>query len=369
MKKIKILYTIPNFDTAGSGKVVYDLVKNIDKQKFAPEICVFHTRGKFFKEIEKLGVPIHVFKFEADYRPFVSLPFRIWKISRFFKKLDIDLIHSWHWSSDFTEAAAAKLAGIPYIYTKKAMGWGNRSWKWRSQLSSKVIAINDDMMTEFFNGTSINAVQLPLGVDVDFYNPETVDAAQADDLRDDSEIYNIISVVNMVPVKGIQFLLEAVQKIDDPQINVSLIGSDASDYAQDLKRKYENGRIRFLGKKLDVRPYLKKADLFVIPTLDEGRKEGMPVAPLEAMSMGLPVIGSKIAGIKDVLKAYPERLFKPADAGDIANKIKMMRKDGQTSDKNCYDKNLRAYVKKNFSLDSFIASREKIYLEVVEQAK
>ena len=29
MKKIKILYTIPNFDTAGSGKVVYDLVKGI----------------------------------------------------------------------------------------------------------------------------------------------------------------------------------------------------------------------------------------------------------------------------------------------------------------------------------------------------
>ena len=34
MTKIKILYTIPNFDTAGSGKVLYDLAKYLDKDKF-----------------------------------------------------------------------------------------------------------------------------------------------------------------------------------------------------------------------------------------------------------------------------------------------------------------------------------------------
>ena len=46
--KIKILYTIPNFDTAGSGKVVYDLVNNIDKTAFSPEICCHHNKGAYF---------------------------------------------------------------------------------------------------------------------------------------------------------------------------------------------------------------------------------------------------------------------------------------------------------------------------------
>lgn len=364
MSKIKILYTIPNFDTAGSGKVVYDLVKNLDPNKFAPEICVFHTKGKFFKEVEQLGVPIHVFKFEADYKPFITLPVRIWKISKFFRELDVDLIHSWHWSSDFTEAAAAKMAGIPYIYTKKAMGWGNRSWRWRSQLSSKVIAINDDMMTEFFNGTKINAVQLPLGVDVDYYDPEKVDVKNADDMISRAGVYNIISVVNMVPVKGIQYLLDAVVQLDDPEIRVHLVGNDATDYAQELKEKYANDNIRFLGKKLDVRPYLKKADLFVIPTLNQGRKEGMPVAPLEAMSMGLPVIGSRIAGVKDVLKAYPGRLFEPADSNDLARKINEIKAQTREHDHG-YDKNLRQYVVDNFSLRNFILDREKLYQDIV----
>jgi len=49
LKKIKILYTIPNFDTAGSGKVVYDLVKNLDRTIFEPEICCFHKKGFFYE--------------------------------------------------------------------------------------------------------------------------------------------------------------------------------------------------------------------------------------------------------------------------------------------------------------------------------
>jgi len=363
--RIKILYTQPNFDTAGSGKVVYDLVKHLDKSRFAPEICVFHKRGKFFSEVEKLGVPIHVFKFEAAYRPFLTLPARILKISKFFKSLDVDLIHSWHWSSDFTEAAAAKLAGIPYVYTKKAMGWGNRAWTWRSKLSTRVIAINDDMMTEFFDGTTIDAVRLPLGVDLDYYDPDKTDVSDASDLKVKDGQFTIISVVNMVPVKGIQYLLEAVTMLEDIDVKVYIVGNDNSDYADGLKKQYSDERFVFLGKKLDVRPYIKKADLFVIPTLNEGRKEGMPVAPLEAMAMGTPVLGSRIPGIKDVLMGFPERLFNPADAKDLSRSIATFRKSYQKADRNKSSAELRRYVLENFSLKQFISSREEIYSQMV----
>jgi len=104
--------------------VVYDLVKNLDRSVFEPEICCFHTRGSYFKEIEKLDVKIHLFRFAIAYRPFFTFPFSLLKTVRFFRTHRFDLIHSWHWSSDFSEPLAAKLAGVPYVYTKKAMGWG-----------------------------------------------------------------------------------------------------------------------------------------------------------------------------------------------------------------------------------------------------
>ena len=65
------------------------------------------------------------------------------EIKNFFKKHQFDIIHSWHWSSDFSEPLAAKMAGIPFVYTKKAMGWGNKAWTLRSKLSTKIVVVNE----------------------------------------------------------------------------------------------------------------------------------------------------------------------------------------------------------------------------------
>lgn len=46
-QKIKILYTTPNFDTAGSGKVLYDLAKGLDTAKFEVDIACKNNRGSF----------------------------------------------------------------------------------------------------------------------------------------------------------------------------------------------------------------------------------------------------------------------------------------------------------------------------------
>src|SRR5690606_11729376 len=56
MKKIKILYTISNFHTAGSGKVVYDLVKHMDNIQFEVEIACGSREGDFYKVVSTLGL-------------------------------------------------------------------------------------------------------------------------------------------------------------------------------------------------------------------------------------------------------------------------------------------------------------------------
>jgi glycosyltransferase involved in cell wall biosynthesis len=223
-KRIKILFTIPNFDTAGSGKVVYDLVKGLDKTIFEPEICCFHSKGAFFKTIQSLGVPIHLFEFATPYRPFLSFPFRVLKIYRFFRQHDFDIIHSWHWSSDFSEPLAAKLAGIPFVYTKKAMGWGNRAWTWRSRLSTKIIAINSDMMSQFFSDMLNKTSYIPLGVDAEYFRPQPKSYITPEGVKIEKGDFVIVSVANLVPVKGIELLLEAVKLMHDGIIQVFIIG-------------------------------------------------------------------------------------------------------------------------------------------------
>jgi glycosyltransferase involved in cell wall biosynthesis len=359
MKKLKILYTIPNFDTAGSGKVVYDLVKGLDKERFAPEILVKHTRGAFFKEVEKLGVPIHVFDFETKYKPFWSFPFRLLKAIRFFKKHDWDIVHSWHWSSDFSEPLAARLAGIKFVYTKKNMGWGNKAWIWKSKLSHQVIAINQDMMKQFFNPIpSINASYLPLGIDTNFFAPKTFDKELAKNLGIQKSDFVIVSVANLVPLKGIENLINAFNDLKLSDAKLLIVGNNQNEYGLGLIRNYGNERIKFVGKQVDVRPFLSLADLFCIPTLSIG--EGMPMAPVEAMSMGVTVIGSKVSGITDILEGFDDWVFEASNVNELSKLLQKAYKL-QASELKAIGLKMRDKVKNQYTFEAFIMSREQVY--------
>ncbi|RLD60192.1 MAG: glycosyltransferase family 1 protein [Bacteroidetes bacterium] len=364
-KKIKILYTIPNFDTAGSGKSVYDLVKGIDRAIFDPEICCFHNRGNFFKEVEKLDVKIHIFPFTTTYNPKISFLSRVLKIRNFFKSNKFDIIHSWHWSSDISEPLAAKLAGIPYVYTKKAMGW-NKFWTWRSKLSSKVVVVNEDMVTLYFSKMLEKIDKFPLAIDTNYYKPYLAENKLKDEIGIQKTDFIIVSIANLVPVKGIETLFKAVLKLKNTNIKTLVIGNDNNEYGVKLIndfKQYEN--ILFLGKKLDIRPYLALADLFIIPTNDEGRREGIPNAPLEAMAMEIPVLGSNISGIKDILKEFPDCLFQASNEDELSYKINTMMRLSE-KDRKILSSKMRDKVIDEFSIVEFLKNHENLYLRLVK---
>ncbi|WP_375234799.1 glycosyltransferase [Winogradskyella sp.] len=364
-KRIKILYTIPNFDTAGSGKVVYDLVKYIDKTKFEPHICCMHTKGKFFKEIEALDVPFHLFTVASKYRPFFTLPFRVLKTRKFFKKHKFDVIHSWHWSSDFTEPLAAKLSGIPFVYTKKAMGWGNKAWRWRSQLSSKIITINEDMKTQFFSNMTDKIEAIPIGLHTNDFGILEKSFSNADGFSVEKDEFIIVSIANLVDVKGIEFLIEAAKQITSVKIKVFIVGDDSSDYAKGLKQQYESSQIVFTGKKQDIKSYLALADVFVIPTKDVGRKEGQPIAPIEAMLSGRTVLGSEISGIKDILQPFQDCLFTSSSVESIKEKLEYII---QLDDNKRQDLARRMYdfAVENYNIEKSIAMHKNLYLNLIK---
>jgi len=362
MKKTKVLYTIPNFDTAGSGKVLYDLAKGLDKENFEVEIACSHNKGAFFEDIEKLDLPIHLIETTCKPKPYFTILNRIKPYRKFIKNNHFDIVHSWHWSSDWTEVLGAKLGGAQFVYTKKAMTWGNIHWKIRSYLSDFIITINDEMKAYFPNKKQQQLI--PLGLDTDYYSPEHFPDKAYDG------VFKIITVANLVAVKGIEVLIDAVLALDNPNIVLTVLGDDRSEYAVNLKQKVKSlnqgDRIVFLGKHTDVRPFLATSDLYVIPTLNEGRKEGMPMALVEAMSMCLPVLGSAISGINFVLKDFPEHLFEASKSQQLAAKINLLYQKSSEERKRI-GAGLRNYTVQNFSMDGFITAHENLYNTLIKK--
>lgn len=357
-KKTRILFTTSNFNTAGSGKVIYDLAKGLDPNKFEIEIACGNNDGAFFEVVESLGFPIHVFETKTKYKPYYDLLFRIWNISKFYKKHQFDIIHSWQWSSDWTEALAARLVGVKWLYTKKAMGFGNKHWYIKSYLANYIVTINEEMRAYFPNKRA--QALIPLGIDTDYYNPELF----KDCITVDASRFQIITVANLVPVKGVEVLISALIELNDKNIVLTIVGDNEGSYGEKLMQVVQDQKlghqVKFLGEKIDVRPYIAKANLYVIPTLDEGRKEGMPMALLEAMSMGIPVLGSNISGINYVLKDFSDLLFPAADGVALSQKIKEIQ-NKNSREREDLGRELRTYCNSHFDLAAFIKNHEQLY--------
>jgi len=365
-QKRKILFTIPNFDTAGSGKALLNICKRLDKKYFKPYISCSHSKGYLFKEVISSGIPFYLNENQVEMKPRLKGAIKCYQLSKFFRKINIDLIHSFHYGPDYSEALAANFAGIPWIYTKKNMNWGGSSkngWKIRSMLSSHILLQNRDMQKLFFQKYRKTSL-VPRGVNTNEFYPmrKKLSLIRKHNILEDEIV--ILSVANLSPVKGIDILIKSFEKLSQKYklIRLFIVGNKESDYGRRMEKIGKDSpfglKIHFTGKIDDVIGYYSIADIFVLSTIKKG--EGCPVSLLEAMSCGIPPVASNVSGIKDVLDPFPELLFSPGDVESLTEKLENLIKTKE--DKDFF---YRKYILKKHNINIEVENHEKIYKKLL----
>lgn len=360
---IKVLFTIPNFDTAGSGKALLNIATRLDRTRFEPEILCKHNKGEFFKTVLSSGLKVHVFDYETPMRPILKGFLGCFRVSRRLKRIKPDIVHSFHYSADYSEPLSCFMAGIKWIYTKKNMNWGGGSknaWILRTKLAKHVIIQNTDMFRFFDNHKKLTLV--PRGVNKDEFQP--ISPEKKLELKKklglDNKFKYIICVANLVPVKGVETLINAYTRLKTSDYKLLIVGDNTSDYGQGLvdfvNQNALNNSIYFTGKVQNVKDYLGVSDIFVLPTKSKG--EGSPVSLLEAMSSGLLVLGSKIPGIKDQLSKFPELMFETGKVIELQSKLEELMLNSNS--KRLKEK-LRATVENNYSIMHEVKRHEAVY--------
>lgn len=368
-KKIKILYTIPNFNTAGSGKALLNVISRIDKNIFEPSICCRHEKGELFKAAQELDVPIYISYFTALMKPRLKGIENIFRLSRFFKKINPDIIHSYNYSDDYSEGLSARLAGIKWIYTKKNMSWGGNAWKIRSKIADIIIPQNEEMVVKFFNGfKKLNLI--PIGIDVDEFSNIEMEIDNIKEYKLENSYPVILSIANVISIKGIDYLIKGFSLVLEDYENAKLliVGEDKTDYADELKKKVrEEGleeKVIFTGKQNNIKPFFKAADIFVLSSKKTG--EGGPISILEAMASGIISYGSDVPGIRDQFREFPNQLFESENPGAIANKIlKFMKMDEEEKRNIIFDQ--IEFIKNNYSIESEVKRLQKLYNNLLKK--
>jgi len=180
----------------------------------------------------------------------------------------------------------------------------------------------------------------------------------------EKESFTIASVGRLIEIKNPLALLQAFHQSHNPASRLVFIGEGhlRPKLIQEIKRLGLERQVALTGLigRDEVYDRLAKADLFV----SASRGEGLPVAVIEAMACGCPVILSDIPPhreIGDEVDFIP--LIQPDDATGFAREIKRFRQM-PTSERTEIGKRCKKLVEERFSLAAMHKGYEKIYAQV-----
>lgn len=175
----------------------------------------------------------------------------------------------------------------------------------------------------------------------------------------------IVSVGRLSPEKGHVHLLHAAGSVlrERPEALFVLVGAGLEEKV--LARLADDlgvaDRVLLAGARSDVSEVLAQCDVFVNPSL----KEGLPMAVLEAMAVGVPVVATSVGDVPEVVKDGETGLLVPAgDAEALARGILRVLTDPQEAASRAGA--ARTLVEREYPVQRMAVRTEEVYVEALE---
>ena len=229
--------------------------------------------------------------------------------------------------------------GNPLSYlARRAFGWRVRlllAARLVAALTSLSICVSDNLrmqLVNFFGYPPERTMAVPNGVDVGFYGvPDSRAAGVRQELGIASQDIVLVSACRLVPVKGLDVLLQAASSLRKEVPNLKCVIVGEGPCGGELRRVSAqmglSSKVFFVGFRDDVRPYLQAADIFVNSS-SASYVECSPFAVLEAMASGLPCIGSRAGGVPELISDQEDGLLvTPGSVEELREAIKRLACD------------------------------------------
>lgn len=369
---IKILHLIETSGPGGAENILLSILSGLDPRKYLSYVGTLR-KGWLTKELMERSVEV---------RPISSggtLDFALVRnTTSLIRREGIDIVHSHLVDMNFYSSIAARICKVPHVCTEH--GDINNREKLSlnacikanvtSFLSRRIVFVSKFTERAFSRislGPESKHAVIYNGIDearYDRVNGWEKTQVRRDLLGLDESHTAILNVANLYPVKGHRPLLDAFRYVCEklPRARLLIVGRGVLE--KDLKEYAESiGLTRsvfFLGFREDVETIMKASDVFVLSSLSEG----LPLALIEAMSCGLPVVATKVGGIPEVVEDGVDGfLVSPGDVPDLAAKILAASTDSTVAQS--LTRNAYAKVRCKFTFAKMISDYERVYKELV----
>lgn len=345
MKSIVVVHVVSDMVVGGISSVLLDLLKNNYSSNFKYEIV--NLSGKFDQEIiqrfESMNINVHnlYYKFENGYSLFDQFKkaFCISNYKRtnksiiyFLRDLNPMILHFHTLPRELVLGKfVAQLIHCKLIYTDhlarikfheiKKISKYLISIPFRKFYSGYYVIAVGPAVTKYIENLHIKAVLVGL-VTI----PNKIENSNFRINYIEKREYKVVYVARISAVKGHFDLLSAWALLPMLNLHLYIVGPDELNGSLQLKLKNTKmlNKVSFTGALNNVAEFLKDMDIGVFPS----HKEGLPIALLEKMQIGIPCIVSDIEELTSIVNDGLDGLvFKKGDVNDLANKIEKLAGD------------------------------------------
>jgi len=276
-------------------------------------------------------------------------------------------VHSHEFGMAVYGSAAAGWLRLPHVITLHGNMWMTNAWRRRAALrwafrGSITTAVSEDTRQHLLRALDVPATRIRTvlnGV------PEQVgDRSRLRrelSLADDAVL--IVAVGNLIERKGHAHLIDALAQVTreapDARWHLAIAGEGVErPRLEQLIAEHSLGaRVNLLGHRRDIADVLAASDIFCMPSI----WEGLPLAVLEAMFAGVPVVASGISGIPEAVTSTREGMLVPPGAVQpLADALRLLVLDH--SQRHRMGAAARARARAEFGVGTMSAHYEDLYV-------
>ncbi len=356
---MKIIHIVNSMDCGGQEKMIISLAHALNGKGYASPIVTIAYKGELAPQAEKLGIKVS----SIGQKEGVSL-MALWRLFMLIKAERPDILHLHNGRALIYGVIAAKLLGIPSIFTRHGSGpLIIPKWIWDGVTRVVTISVQakNDQCRRNPSLRSEKVVVILNGVNIKDYEVSLKHA------KDRTGVVTVGHVARLVDLKDQATLLKSFAKVIEVLGKNKarlVIAGDGPEKAMLEKLARDLGisaQVEFLGFREDIPAIVNTFDVFVLSSLTEG----ISLTLLEAMAASKPIVATDVGGNPEVVVNGKTGFLVPAkDPQAMADKILVLLKDPVLA------KNMgaagRRHVEEVFSLDRMTDEYIKVYRSLLE---
>lgn len=359
-----ILHLIDTTGPGGAETVFTNLLRELQQAEFR-NVVVLKGEGWVAEQVRSLGFTPHFINSKGSFNlGYIRL------LRRLIIDEGVDLIHSHLLGSNVYGALVALICRKPMIATFHGavdVAAGERFLRAKFSLiglgASAIVCVSKRLQDELAARSPLPARKLQLiynGVD-----PELFCKAPATGLKEElglaPESTIVVSIGNIRPAKGYEYLVDAAAKMVelDPNVHFVVVGHQRAALFDKLNEKTaqapQQPRIHWLGFRQDVVEILRQADIFLLPSTSEG----FSISTVEAMMSGVPVIATRSGGPEEIIaNEETGKLIPIKDPDAIVSAIQSLK---EPAVRNRLAEQAKESARNKFGLASMLLAYQKLY--------